>query len=210
MIYIYALIDPFTKEIRYIGKSIRPKDRLTNQCNEHSKTWRSNWIQSVLKRGKRPQISILQSLENNEDWQEAEKEWIKKGKEMGWKLTNGTDGGDGLVNPSEEVRQKIIKTWTGRKHSEETKRLIGEKSKGRKHSEESKKHMSKLMKGRKITWGNKLKIANSKLNDKQIDEIRALLKDKVSQYVIADMFNVHQGTISNIKNKKCYEHIKEN
>jgi len=208
LIYIYALIDPFTKEIRYIGKSIRPKERLTNHCNEKSKTWRTNWIQSVLKKGKRPEISILQSLEDNEDWQKAEIQWIKRGKKLGWRLTNCTDGGDGLVNPPEEVKKKIAKTWIGRKHSEKTKRLIGKKSKGRKHSEKSKEHMRKLMKGRKITWNDKLKIVNCKLNADQIREIRRLLKERVSQYVIADMFEVHQGTISNIKNKKCYQHIK--
>ena len=26
MIYIYALVDPFTDQIRYIGKSIRPRE----------------------------------------------------------------------------------------------------------------------------------------------------------------------------------------
>ncbi|KKL54801.1 hypothetical protein LCGC14_2261760, partial [marine sediment metagenome] len=138
MIYIYALIDPFTKEIRYIGKSIKPKERLINQCNEYSPTWRTNWIQSIFKQGKRPEMSILQALEDNEDWQDAERKWIKKGREMGWRLTNCTDGGDGLVNPSEEVRQKIIKTWIGRKHSEKTKKLIGEKSKGRTHTKKHK------------------------------------------------------------------------
>jgi len=209
MIYIYALIDPFSKEIRYIGKSIRPKERLTNHCNDHSTTWRTNWIQSVLKKGSRPVLLILESLNNNDDWQASETEWISKGRAKGWRLTNCTDGGDGLHNPPQEVKDKIIKTWIGRKHSERTKKLIGEKSKGRKHTEESKRRMKKLMTGRKITWGDKLSKANSKLTDDQIHEIRKLINEKVSQYVIADMFNVHQGTISNIKNKKCYEYVKD-
>lgn len=204
MIYIYGLIDPFTKEIRYIGKSIRPKERLTNHCNDKSTTWRTNWIQSILKKGKRPELIILQSLDDSEDWQKSEIDWIKKSRDMGWRLTNCTDGGDGLVNPPQEVRDKMIKTWTGRKHSEKTKKLIGEKSRGRKHSEEHKAKISKVMKNRDITWGNKISKSVSKLDENQIKEIRALLEEKVSQYVIADMFGVHQGTISNIKRGKCY------
>ena len=207
MVYIYALTDPFTKEIRYIGKSIRPKGRLLDHCNDPSKTWRTNWIQSVLKKNGKPILSILQSLKDDEDWQEAERQWIQKGRDMGWRLTNCTDGGDGLVNPPDEVRQKIILTWLGRKHSEKTKKKIGIASKGRKHSDKSKKHMHNLMKGRKITWADKVRSGVEKLSDIQIREIRSLLDDKVSQYVIADMFGVHQGTISNIKNKRCYQHV---
>ena len=162
MIYIYALVDPFTKQIRYIGKSVRPKERLTNHCNDKSVTWRTNWIQSILAKGKRPELLILQTLDDNEDWQLAESEWIKKAREMNWPLTNCTDGGDGLVNPPEEVRQKIITTWTGRKHSEETKILIGQASKGRKHTEEHKEHMRQIMTGREIAWRDKLSKPKSK------------------------------------------------
>ncbi len=207
MTYIYALVDPFTKEIRYIGKSIRPKARLTNHCNEKSITWRTNWIRSVLEKGERPELCILQSLNDKEDWQKAEMAWIKKGREIGWKLTNCTDGGDGVVNLPGEIKQKMAQTWVGRKHSEKTKKLIGEKSKGRKHSEASKLRMKKLMTGRKITWKDKLQKAISKLSNKEVLEIKQMLKNKVSQYIIADIFGVHQGTISNINTGKMYTHL---
>lgn len=199
MIYIYALIDPFTKEIRYIGKSIRPKQRLNNHCNEKSKTWRTNWIQSVLKKGKRPELLILETLNDNEDWQKSEIEWIKKGREKGWNITNCTDGGDGLCNPPEEVRQKMLKTWTGRKHTEKSKEKNRQSQLGKKHTEETKLKMSKAHKGRKITWADKVSKGTSKLDDSQIKEVYKLLSEKVSQYVIADIFGVHQTTISNIK-----------
>lgn len=48
-VYIYGLTDPITEEIRYIGKSIRPTERLSNHCNEKSNCHRSNWIQSLKK-----------------------------------------------------------------------------------------------------------------------------------------------------------------
>lgn len=207
MIYIYGLVDPFTDKIRYIGKSVRPKERLTNHCNDRSVTWRTNWIQSVIKMGKRPQLLILQTLKDGDDWQKIETEWIKKGRNNGWKLTNCTDGGDGVHNPPEHVRLKMKKTWIGRHHTEKTKKLIGEKSKGRKHSEQSKLKMKKLMSGRKITWRGKLSKAISKLSDKEICEIKEMISNGISQYTIADIYKVHQGTISNIKRGKCYKHL---
>lgn len=209
MIYIYALVDPFTKQVRYIGKSIRPKERLTNHCNDRSITWRTNWIQSVLARGKHPELLILQTLDDTEDWQLAESEWIKKAREMNWPLTNCTDGGDGLVNPPEEVRQKIITTWIGRKHSYETKKLIGQTSRGRKHSEESKENMRKIMTGRKFTpeWLAKISKGNSKLTDAQVREIKRLLSDGMTGSLIADIFDVNKSTIYNIKYERFYGHI---
>lgn len=211
MIYIYALTDPFTGDIRYIGKSIRPKERLTNHCNDSSKTWRTNWIQSVLSKGLRPELLILEELDDDADWQTAERSWIAKGRECGWLLTNCTDGGDGLVNPPEEVREKIRKTWFGRKHKPESLIKIGQASKGRKHTEENKERMSRMMMGRIFNedWKRKISRNVAKLTDDQVREIRQMMADGISQYAIAEMYNVHQGTISNIKRGKCYTYVEQ-
>lgn len=205
MVYIYALIDPFSKEIRYIGKSTRPKERLANHCNEKAKSWRNHWIQSVLRKGKRPEISILETISKDSDWQAKEKEWIKIGREKGWKLTNCTDGGDGVVNLPKEIRDRIAKVWIGRKHSPESLKKIGMASRGRKKTAEMKEFMRNKMKGRKIEWKDKISASNKKLSPIQIEEIKKLLADKISQYVIADTYGVHQGTISNIKTGKFYQ-----
>jgi len=210
MIYIYALVDPFTDQIRYIGKSIRPRERLVNHCNDKSKTWRTNWIQSVLARGARPKLCILEELDEGTDWQQSERAWIARGREQGWPLTNCTDGGDGLLNPPEEVREKMRRTWIGRKHRPESLIKIGQASKGRKHTQAHKEKMRILMTGRVFNedWRFKISKSVSKLTDKQIREIRDLLTDGLSQYTIADMYGVHQGTISNINRGKCYTHVK--
>jgi predicted XRE-type DNA-binding protein len=209
MIYIYALVDPFTDQIRYIGKSVRPQERLTNHCNDTSKTWRTNWIQSVLAKGNKPKLLILETLENNAEWQSVEKEWIAKGRSLGWSLTNCTDGGDGLVNPPEEVRQKMRQTWTGRKHKPESLIKIGLASKGRIHSKESKDAVRQKLIGRVFTpeWKQKISQGVSKLKDSQVKKIKQMLSEGISQYTIADQFGVHQGTISNIKRGKCYKHV---
>lgn len=207
--FIYALVDPRTDEIRYIGKSIRPKERLWNHCNEKSVTWRTNWIREVLSSGHRPQLRILEELAVGTDWQESERQWIAKGKELGWRLTNCTSGGDGVENLPLEIRQKMALTWKGRKHKPEAIAKMAAASRGKKHSAESKAIMVRKMTGRTFTeeWLQKIRVGNSKLTDGQVHEVRRLIADKVSQYVIAPMFGIHQGTVSNIKRRVSYGYV---
>ena len=56
--YIYGLVDPETTEIRYIGKTIRPKERLQNHMNEVSNCHRSNWLQSLKRKGLKAEMVI--------------------------------------------------------------------------------------------------------------------------------------------------------
>lgn len=90
--YIYALVDPFSGLVRYIGKSVRPRERLVNQCNERANTHRCHWIQSVLAKGSRPLQVIVAVVPAGGDWQSVERAWIQVARELGWPLVNGTDG----------------------------------------------------------------------------------------------------------------------
>ncbi len=208
-IYIYALRDPFTDEIRYIGKSIRPRERLANQCNEKSNTHRCHWIQSVLARGSKPIQEILEVLPDDANWQDIEKKWIAYGRSAGWNLTNSTDGGDGVLNISGESKERMIKTWKGRKHRPESLLKIGQASKGRKFSEETLKRKSEKMKGRIISSEHRAKLSSAirKLTGDQVKEIRHLLASGVKQYEIAQLYGVNKGTISNIHRKKFYNDV---
>lgn len=111
--YIYGLIDPNTKIIRYIGKSDCPKTRLSNhiQTSKKSNTHKSNWIKSLLKDKKKPEIIILEEVDND-IWEEREKYWIKKYKDSGVDVTNFTNGGEGgekvYFISKEELYQKYI------------------------------------------------------------------------------------------------------
>lgn len=140
-------------------------------------------------------------------WEEIEIGWIRTGRAMGFKLTNGTDGGDGVKNITPAVREKMSAWQRGRKLTDEHKRKVGLKSVGRVHSPEWKENMRNAMKGRKILWADKVGKSNQKLTDDQVREIRKLLDQDVSQYALADQFHVHQGTISNIKRGVSYGHV---
>lgn len=157
MIYIYALIDPRTTEIRYIGKTINPKDRFRHHISkarratspkEHSK----RWIKTLLNEDLLPIMQILLTVEQTE-WEYYEIEVIK----LFNNLTNMTEGGQSVwwsklsleeqqsfrdkmkvVNKERPIsdetreiwRQNAIKTHTGRKCTVKHKKLMSEKMKG--------------------------------------------------------------------------------
>lgn len=73
-------------------------------------THKGNWVQSLIADGRMYRIIILCELplgSSEEEQFKAEKAEIASLKIDGHQLTNGTDGGDGLLNPSPAVRQKL-------------------------------------------------------------------------------------------------------
>ena len=68
------------------------------------------------------------------DWETAcwwEVRWIKALKAAKYTIVNGTAGGDGLVNPSDEVRKKISESQKNRFKNPDQKKLASERSIGR-------------------------------------------------------------------------------
>lgn len=198
-VYIYGLCDPESGLIRYIGKSIRPVERLSNHMNDHGTCHRTNWLRSLKIKGLKPTLVILQELPENAAWQDAEKAWIAYGYSQGWPLVNNTSGGDGVCGLPEETRRRIAQTWVGRKHSAETKAKIGAASKLKKMPEDAKKRISESQKGRKITWADKLHLAVRKFTEQQVEEISRRLSDGELVKDLADEYGVHRTTISKIK-----------
>lgn len=214
MIYIYALIDPRNSKIRYIGKTVNLKARLQNQLNEKSKTHRCNWIQGLKKEGFKPIQKVLQTLNDGDDWESAEIRWISVAKRNGFNLVNGTSGGDGIKNLSEESRKRISTAWIGRKHRPESIEKMRIANTGRIKSEESKDKLSGKMKGREITWKDKLKKANRKFSDEDLKQVRIDLKTMLGKDV-AKKWGVHRTTITKIKKgeyktfkQKTYNYVK--
>jgi hypothetical protein len=69
-------------------------------------------------------------------------------------LVNHTDGGDGRVNSSKEIKEKCGKKNIGRKLSEDHKRKISKGNKGKKLSEENKSKISLAHKGKSKNYRN--------------------------------------------------------
>ena len=172
-VYIYGLYDPFTGELRYIGKTNNLNRRLwfhVRNAEKGQRTYKASWIRSLLKYGERPIIDVIkETTEGN--WQKDEQDCIAQSVEEGTRLTNLTKGGDGLIDyhHSEETKKKISEynkkngklppSWKGRKQSPEhiRKRVEARKEKGNYgHSEETKEKISKGRKGKALGNQNSL------------------------------------------------------
>ena len=78
---------------------------------------------------------------------------------------NMTSGGDGFSDfrRTEEHRQKISKSLTGKKASDETRKKIGDASRGRIHSEEAKERIRKGNKGKVVSVESRQKISETRI-----------------------------------------------
>ena len=95
---IYILIDPFTNHPRYVGQTIRkPSERYNGHICDGSlkrqKTYNVNWIKKLKSLNSKPIMEVIDSVPENElNFWEAH--YISLYKSWGFKLTNGTTGGD--------------------------------------------------------------------------------------------------------------------
>lgn len=134
--YIYALHDPRTWEIVYVGKSNDPEKRL----KDHKLRLRDHTLK----------ISILQVC-RTEEWQRWEKFWIALVRNAGGARLNASDGGDGILIPkpfSPTHRAKLSASRIGIKFSAETIEKMRIAGRFRKASLETRQKMSAARKGK--------------------------------------------------------------
>jgi hypothetical protein len=176
---IYGLFDPYTHELRYIGRSSSGLNRPHQHWGDAFKkkkdgSWRFNyyvyrWLRT-LNPNTPPAIGVIQEFDitpkPNQCLNEAEKYWIRHFRTAGCRLTNLTDGGEGSIGwtPSNETRCKISTALTGRKIGPFTKTHRDRLSEAGRHrvlSEEAHKNMSEAQRGKQITESHKQKISQS-------------------------------------------------
>lgn len=152
-VFIYCLCDPDGRP-RYIGKSVDVNHRLLCHLAPsqlEASTYKNNWIKSLLVKNIKPVVEILDEVPEN-DWEFWECYYIALYKSWGFKLTNGTIGGDGahcgVLNPMYGKKGKDNPNY-GSKRSEAVRKLMsinstGEKNGfyGRTHSVEYKQILS--------------------------------------------------------------------
>lgn len=102
--YIYGLIDPRDKKIKYIGKTINPNKRLYSHLHDHKdhrvSNRRVNWIRSLIKYNLVPEMIILKICPLSE-FEKYETEFIKLYKSND--LTNSDENGQGNKNRKRDI-----------------------------------------------------------------------------------------------------------
>jgi hypothetical protein len=163
---IYGLHDPESNELRYIGQTIQPpKKRLGVHVSPWSlrrRSYLSNWIASVLKRGSRPTILVRGQAEDQAGLDALEVQHISEARASGVRLVNLSNGGGGRAGyvPTVEEREKQRLSNLGKPHP--------------KHTDEWKTAMSKKMKGRNTNTPQHIaRIAALKVGVPRSDETKA-------------------------------------
>jgi hypothetical protein len=148
---IYALRDPRTNGIRYVGVTTQKlAKRLSSHIRILRDTPRCTWIREVLACGLQPSIEAMET--GSGDWQAAERSWIQRCKDDGCLLTNTTIGGTGTVGYqfTSEVRAKIAAAAKGKKYSPErvANAAAAHRALNRKLTEEHKRKLSEHNRGK--------------------------------------------------------------
>lgn len=156
--FIYALVDPRTDCVRYVGKSDEPKRRYTAHLSPRQlrpKSHKVHWIKELLADGLKPQLILLERVEQPQ-WENAERKWIGYYKNLQEfpLLTNGTSGGDGIdkgTKFSQQTRKQMSASHTGRVMPPEVIAKIKATQTGRPLAKE---HCTKLSEAQKSIWNN--------------------------------------------------------
>ena len=144
---LYALVDPRVSDpvlrIRYIGVTKWPPERRRREHIRQARSKAANrkqcWIRSLLVAGVEPDIIEIREVPIETAFDEEIIE-IAISRKAGCPLVNSTDGGRGILNPTDEVRKKIGEASRGR-----------QSFLGCKHTEETKARMKKLKVGHRPT-----------------------------------------------------------
>jgi len=76
-VYIYALIDPTNQNLRYIGKTVNPHNRLKQHLSDKDDSpHKVNWINKLQRQGLKPVLSVLEVC-TDADWPDRERFWIR-------------------------------------------------------------------------------------------------------------------------------------
>lgn len=177
--YVHARPDG---SIFYVGKGKESRARNLRRNNHHANIVKKHGAETIL-------IGFVECSSEAIAF-ELEKGLIKCLRRMNVALTNQTDGGEGLSNPSDETRSKIRSALTGhgvsaesrakmrraqlgKKATEATRAKNRAASIGRRHTDEARAKISSAHKGRKHTTAARANMAKAQLGSVKPDAFKA-------------------------------------
>lgn len=137
MPFIYGLIDPLeVRHVRYVGMAMRagrPYDPAKNARRNPKNTHLFAWIRSLQSQEREPTSLILEELPEDTTRKFlgfVEKCYIRSLREIGHRLTNVAEGGDGgnTGPPTPETLAKIYASWTPEKRAKQSRAKTGNKN----------------------------------------------------------------------------------
>lgn len=128
---IYALIDPRTLLVRYVGQTKRGLLRIREHRHDpvtHPQLHVSRWVANLKNAGLQYTFDILETCTDDNALDIAEAWWITYGLASGWPLTNLTTGGSGAPGHtlSDEAREKISASKRGKPRPPEVRARLSE------------------------------------------------------------------------------------
>jgi hypothetical protein len=156
-ISIYRLVDPLTDKVRYVGATsrtveLRLEDHLHNARGKERRHV-CNWVRSLLQKGALPRAELIEKAPY-EQWAKREAYWVSFYRACGFDLTNLTGGGEGMHNPTPELREKISAATKRGMNNDEVRQklsLAAKKQKREPMSEETRKKLSAALTGKVFT-----------------------------------------------------------
>lgn len=172
---IYVLVDPRTGEFRYIGMTrfglSRPKMH-SGLAENGERSHKANWIRQLHSLDLEYEVEVLEILLAIEDLPLAEIKWISCYRGMGARLTNATDGGEGMLNPLEDLRSKLAlgakESWTPERGVK-----LAEVNRAREYTPEDRARLSAAQKKRYSDPCEREKAAATQRGKKATPEARA-------------------------------------
>jgi hypothetical protein len=178
---VYTLADSRAPdEIRYVGITSNPTKRLgthKRKALNGDRSHRATWIRALLRDGAETVMTILSKNLDFAGAKTKEIETIAAYRAAGFRLTNGTDGGDGTSGwqPTAEQRERNAAARRGKKLPVEVRDKMSiaqrnrirppdatakanEARRGTKHTTESREKMSLALRGRSLSEETRQKI----------------------------------------------------
>lgn len=177
---VYALVDPTTNEVRYIGKARDPQQRFAGHLKDTKPSHKRNWIKSLADNGHKPVLEIIaDGLTEAQAFRLERVEIAARDN-----LTNMTEGGEGQTGVMpEHVKAKISESLKGTKATPEQ---IAKRSASLKEfyaSPEGKRVLARIGKkarGRAVSDETRRKISESKRGVAIPEDVRAKIRASVS------------------------------
>lgn len=127
---VYALLDPRTYDVRYVGKSSSMFKRARAKHSAHC----ACWIKSLKAESLEPIVRVLSFEDDHDECLKDEIRWIAFFRGIGADLTNIMDGGEGIspgYRQTPEAIEKRVAKLRGRKRDPTIGRKISAALSGR-------------------------------------------------------------------------------